>query len=171
VTEILGAFATEDDSPTVEPAIDCEKIAGKDPNELGARTTFSESIIAAVTASFPGRLLLGRLKVPSENVRIVLAAMSAPNVNSSSVVLTSWFENKLPATFVGDNTVVIGGDERVVARESCPTRVITSFAPEFKEMTGCKLIVIVTLVSDAMYLDNVICDKIHQKKKIVLHES
>jgi hypothetical protein len=40
-TETFGEFATEDDSPTIEPVIGDEKMAGKDPDELGARTTFS----------------------------------------------------------------------------------------------------------------------------------
>ena len=55
--------------------------------------------------------MLGRLKVPNENVRIVFAATSTANVNSSSEGLTSWDEIKLPAT-VEDNTVTMRGDER-----------------------------------------------------------
>ena len=86
VTETItfGAFATDEDMPTVEPLIVVEKIAGKDPCELAAITLSEASRIAASTASLLGRALAGRVKVPNDNVIRVLADMLAPKTTSIS---------------------------------------------------------------------------------------
>jgi hypothetical protein len=81
VTLTLSVFATKSDRLTEEPDIGESKMAGKYPDELGA-TTFPEgSSSAASTPSLPGKLELGRLKVPNVNLMIELAAMFILNVN------------------------------------------------------------------------------------------
>jgi hypothetical protein len=83
-TVTFGAFATDDDTPTDEPLMVAEKMAGKDPCELAAMTLSEESRKAASTASLPGRALVGRLKVPNDSVSRMLAWIPAPKTNSIS---------------------------------------------------------------------------------------
>jgi hypothetical protein len=80
-TVTFGAFATDDDTPTDEPLMVAEKMAGKVPCELAAITLSKASKIAASVAT-PGRALVGRLKVPNDRVVSVLADKSAPKINS-----------------------------------------------------------------------------------------
>jgi hypothetical protein len=86
VTETItfAAFATDEDTPTVEPLIVVEKMAGNDPCELAAITLSEASRMEASTASLLGRELVGRLKVPNDNVSRVLADMLAPKTTSIS---------------------------------------------------------------------------------------
>jgi hypothetical protein len=88
-TATSRAFATEEDMLTDEPDMGEVKVAGYDPVELGATTFPFRSRSAASTASPPGELALGRRKLPTENSRFELAAISALNVNRSSLELTS----------------------------------------------------------------------------------
>jgi len=83
-TVTFGAFATDDDTPTDEPLMVAEKMAGKVPCELAAMTLSEASRKAASTASLPGRTLAGRLKVPNVSVSTVLAWIPAPKTNSIS---------------------------------------------------------------------------------------
>ena len=68
VTETLAAFATKDDKFTDEPDIFDANMAGYDPVELGAKTLPKGSSSAASTKSLPGKLTLGRRKLPTENL-------------------------------------------------------------------------------------------------------
>jgi hypothetical protein len=88
-TATSRAFATEEDMLTFESDIVELKVAGYDPEELGATTFPLRSRSAASTASPPGELALGRRKLPTENSKLELAAISALNVNISSLELTS----------------------------------------------------------------------------------
>lgn len=81
VTVTPSVFATEEDRLTKELDIGESKMAGKDPDELGATTFPKGSTSAASTPSLPGKLKLGRLKVPNSNLMIELAAMFTLNVN------------------------------------------------------------------------------------------
>jgi hypothetical protein len=76
-----GAFATDDDMLTEEPDVVEEKMAGYDPEELGASTLPLESTIAASRESLPLKLVLGRRKLASASVMIVCAEMPKLNVN------------------------------------------------------------------------------------------
>jgi hypothetical protein len=80
VTVTAGELATEEEMSTDDPDILEEKVAGYDPEELGATTSPLESIIAASRASLPPVLAPERTKVPIEKVTIVSAAMSTLNV-------------------------------------------------------------------------------------------
>jgi hypothetical protein len=88
-TATSSAFATEEDILTDEPDIRELNVAGYDPVELGATTFPLRSRSAASTASPPGELALGRRKLPTENSRLELAAISTLNVNRSSLELKS----------------------------------------------------------------------------------
>ena len=66
---------------TEEPDVVEEKMAGYDPEELGASTLPLGSTIAASSESLPLKLVLGRRKLASASVTIVCAAMSKLNVN------------------------------------------------------------------------------------------
>ena len=83
-TVTSGAFAIDEDTPTDEPLIMEEKMAGNDPCELAAITLSEASRMAASTASLPGKAFAGRLKVPNDNVSSVLAEIPAPKTNSIS---------------------------------------------------------------------------------------
>ena len=79
-TVTFGAFATDDDTLTVEPLIAVAKMAGKDPSELAA-ITLPEASKMAASICLLGRALVGRLKVPNVNVSSVLAGIFAPKTN------------------------------------------------------------------------------------------
>jgi hypothetical protein len=161
-TETSAAFATDEDKLTYDPLIAVEKIAGNDPCELAAITLSKASNIAASTASMPGKVLAGRLKVPKDMINGVLADTFVPNTNSISEEvkgLTREDDIMLAAPCDGKIADVNGVDSR--PNKGLPTRVTTSLAPEGTETAGCRAIVIVTPESDARYRDNVICNKTH----------
>ncbi len=66
---------------TKEPDVVEVKMAGYDPEELGASTLSSGSTMAASSESLPLKLVLGRRKLASASVMIVCAEMPTPNVN------------------------------------------------------------------------------------------
>ena len=66
---------------TEEPDVADEKMAGYDPEELGASTLPLGSTIAASSESLPLKLVLGRRKLARASVMIVCAEMPTPNVN------------------------------------------------------------------------------------------
>ncbi len=91
-TVTFGAFATDDDMLIDEPMIVVEKMAGKDPCELAAITLPEAFNIAASIAKISGRALVGRLKVPNDNVSSVLAGISVPKTNLISEDVPGIFE-------------------------------------------------------------------------------
>jgi hypothetical protein len=151
MTETSGACATKLDSVTNEPDIFDENIAGYDPEELGASTVLYSSTIAASRYWLPGEATLGRLKVPTVMVTTVLTAMSTPNLNSSSLKPT-FLDDIVLTAFAGESTVVSGSGKRSV---KSPTTVTISLEKAEIAIAGCKVIVIVTPVSEAMYFDKV----------------
>jgi hypothetical protein len=70
------------------------------------------SIIAASTASLPGKTFAGRLKVPNDNVSSVLAEIPAPKTNSISEDVPGIREEEtiLVAPPDGAITVTEGGE-------------------------------------------------------------
>ena len=118
------------------------------------------SRIAASTAPLAGRVLAGRLKVPKVNVNSVFCGMLAPKTNSISEEVPGFTREELinPAPACDGEITTVTGVEGRPAR-GCPTSVITSLEPDGTGIAGRRVMVIVTPVSDAMYLDNVICDK------------
>ena len=111
-TVTFGAFAIDEDTPTVEPPIMVEKMAGNDPCELAAIKLPAAFRMAASTASLPGKTFAGRLKVPKDNVSRVLAEISAPKTNSISEDVPGIREEEtmLFAPPDGAITVTEGGD-------------------------------------------------------------
>jgi hypothetical protein len=108
--------------------------------------------MAASMDWLPGELVLGRLKVPTDIVRVVFTAMPIPNTNSSSLKLT-FFDVMVLNAFAGETTVVTGSGKRSV---KSPTTVTSSLERAEIATTGRKVIVIVTPVCDATYFDKVI---------------
>jgi len=90
-TVTFGAFATDDDTLTDEPLIAVAKMAGKNPSELAA-ITLPEASKMAASIGLLGRALVGRLKVPKDNVRSVLAGKFAPKTNLMSEDVPGIFE-------------------------------------------------------------------------------
>ena len=80
-TVTFGAFATDDDKLIDEPLIAVENMAGNDPCELAAITLPEASKMAALMSKMSARALVGRLKVPNDNVSSVLAVIFASKTN------------------------------------------------------------------------------------------